>query len=47
MVIEWMQSAEQTLMKSSEMRRRFSKAYDAITVAVFCWTAQHMHMVRV
>ncbi|KAI0755054.1 hypothetical protein C8Q80DRAFT_1266561 [Daedaleopsis nitida] len=42
MVIEWMQSAEQTLMKNSEMRRRFSRAYDAITVAVFCWTTQQM-----
>ncbi|KAI0354887.1 hypothetical protein OH77DRAFT_1480990 [Trametes cingulata] len=38
----WMQDAERTLMGNREMRRRFAGAYDAITVAVFCWTCQLM-----
>ena len=42
LVVEWMQMAERTLMKNPEMRRRFGKAYDAITLAVFCWTFQLM-----
>ena len=38
MVTDWMRDAETTLMRNPEMRRRFGKAYDAITVVVFCWT---------
>ncbi|TBU27205.1 hypothetical protein BD309DRAFT_1000465 [Dichomitus squalens] len=37
MVTEWMKDAERTLMDNREMRRRFQSAYDAITLAVFCW----------
>ena len=37
MVTGWMSEAERTLMDNQEMRRRFKSAYDAITLAVFCW----------
>ncbi|KAI0648092.1 hypothetical protein C8Q79DRAFT_1087085 [Trametes meyenii] len=42
MVQEWMQDVERTLMANRETRRKFGAAYDAITVAVFCWTGQVM-----
>ncbi|KAI0365719.1 hypothetical protein BV20DRAFT_1003672 [Pilatotrama ljubarskyi] len=42
LVAGWMQDAERTLMANRETRRRFAGAYDAITVAVFCWTCQLM-----
>ncbi|RPD62320.1 hypothetical protein L226DRAFT_611087 [Lentinus tigrinus ALCF2SS1-7] len=42
LVIDWMKQAEITLMQNPEMRRRLAKAYDAITVAVFCWTLRIM-----
>ncbi|KAI1793383.1 hypothetical protein LXA43DRAFT_1092922 [Ganoderma leucocontextum] len=37
MVTGWMNDAERALMNNREMRRRFGSAYDAITLAVFCW----------
>ncbi|KAI0670822.1 hypothetical protein C8Q78DRAFT_1129698 [Trametes maxima] len=42
MVQEWMQGVERTLMANRETRRKFGAAYDAITIAVFCWTGQVM-----
>ncbi|KAM5530177.1 hypothetical protein V8D89_016159 [Ganoderma adspersum] len=36
-VTGWMNDAERALMNNREMRRRFGSAYDAITLAVFCW----------
>ncbi|KAI8971164.1 hypothetical protein BD414DRAFT_449173 [Trametes punicea] len=42
LVLGWMQSTERTLMANREMRRKFGGAYDAITLAVFCWTSQLM-----
>lgn len=41
MVLGWMQDAERALMANREARRRFT-SYDAVTVAVFCWTCQLM-----
>ncbi len=39
-MVEWMQKTERTLMANPEMRRRYGRTYDTITVAVFCWTWQ-------
>ncbi|KAI0699314.1 hypothetical protein C8T65DRAFT_793293 [Cerioporus squamosus] len=42
LVTDWMVNAENTLMRNLETRRRFGKAYDAVTVAIFCWTLRIM-----
>ena len=41
-VTQWMADAERALMANREVRRRNGSAYDAITLAVFCWTCGHM-----
>ena len=42
MVAQWMEDAERAVMANQEIRRLYGRAYDAITLSVFCWTLGHM-----
>ncbi|RDX42622.1 hypothetical protein OH76DRAFT_1391595, partial [Lentinus brumalis] len=43
-VTEWMVKAENTFMRNLEMRRKYGRVYDAVTIAIFCWTLRVMQV---